>query len=189
MIKVIKTPSPTALTGPGSVTFTYTVTNPGTVTLSGVSVTDTPLGPATYVSGDVNHDNLLEPTETWIYTITTNLDATTTNTATATGSANGLTATNIASATVVVTSPAVVTPVITPPAVTPPVVVTPVVVTPVAPVSSVPVASPVVTQTVKGGQMPKTSTPFSIPMYELLLLGVALTLFGAAGRRKRKRYE
>jgi hypothetical protein len=37
--------------------------------------------------------------------------------------------------------------------------------------------------------MPKTSTPFSIPMYELLLLGVALTLFGAAGRRKRKRYE
>jgi uncharacterized repeat protein (TIGR01451 family) len=185
MIKVIKTPNPTALTGPGSVTFTYTVTNPGTVTLSGVSVTDTPLGPATYVSGDVNHDNLLEPTETWIYTITTNLDATTTNTATATGSANGLTATNIASVTVVVTSPAVITPVITPPAVTPPVVVTP-----VAPVSSVPVAaSPVVTQTVKGGQMPKTSTPFSIPMYELLLLGVALTLCGAAGWRKRKRYE
>jgi uncharacterized repeat protein (TIGR01451 family) len=185
MIKVIKTPNPTALTGPGSVTFTYTVTNPGTVTLSGVSVIDTPLGPATYVSGDVNHDNLLEPTETWIYTITTNLDATTTNTATATGSANGLTATNIASVTVVVTSPAVITPVITPPAVTPPVVVTP-----VAPVSSVPVAaSPVVTQTVKGGQMPKTSTPFSIPMYELLLLGVALTLCGAAGWRKRKRYE
>jgi hypothetical protein len=132
----------------------------------------------TYVSGDVNADKLLQPGETWIYTSTTNLDATTTDTATATGSANGLTATGVASATVVVTSPVVVTPVVTPPVVVTPTVASPVVTPPV-----------VVTRTVTGGQIPKTSTPFSIPMYELLLIGAALTLFGAVGWRKRKRYE
>ena len=178
LIKVIKTPSPTALTGSGSVTYTYTVTNPGTVALSNVSVTDNKVSPVTYVSGDVNHDNLLEPGETWIYTSKTNVDATTTNTATAKGSANGNTATGIASATVVVTSPVVVTPVVTPPVVVTPTVASPVVTPPV-----------VVTRTVTGGQIPKTSTPFSIPMYELLLIGAALTLFGAVGWRKRKRYE
>jgi len=183
LIKVIKTPSPTALTGSGSVTYTYTVTNPGTVALSNVTVTDNKVSPVTYVSGDVNADKLLQPGETWIYTSKTNVDATTTNTATAKGSANGNTATGIASATVVVTSPVVVTPVVTPPVVTSPVVITPTVASPV-------VTPPVVvTRTVTGGQIPKTSTPFSIPMYELLLIGAALTLFGAVGWRKRKRYE
>lgn len=60
--------------------------------------------------------------------------------------------------------------------VTPPVVVTtPVVVTP-------PV---VITNTVTGGQLPKTSTP----LYELLLIGVVLTLIGVVLFRYRKRYE
>jgi len=64
--------------------------------------------------------------------------------------------------------------VVTPPVVTPP-VVTPTVVTP-------PV---VVTSTVTGGQLPKTSTP----LYELLLIGVVLTLVGVVGWKNRKRYE
>src|SRR5665648_543692 len=49
------------------------------------------------------------------------------------------------------------------------------------PVAITPVA---VTRTVTGGQLPKTSTP----LYELLLIGAALTLLGVIGWRKRKRY-
>jgi hypothetical protein len=61
-----------------------------------------------------------------------------------------------------------------------PIVVTPpVVITPTVPVEKV------VTRTVTGGQLPKTSTP----LYELLLIGVALTLVGVVGWRSRKRYE
>ena len=110
LINVIKTPEPLALTsGQGSVTYTYKVFNPGVVALSNVSVTDDKVSPVTYVSGDVNNDNLLQAGEIWIYTATVNLNATTTNTATAKGSANGLTAVDIAYATVVVT------PIISPP--------------------------------------------------------------------------
>ncbi|MDD3889249.1 MAG: LPXTG cell wall anchor domain-containing protein, partial [Syntrophomonadaceae bacterium] len=42
-----------------------------------------------------------------------------------------------------------------------------------------------VTRTVTGGQLPKTS----MPLNELLLIGIALTLIGAVGWRSRKRYE
>jgi uncharacterized repeat protein (TIGR01451 family) len=209
LINVIKTPDPLALpAGGGTVTYTYTVTNPGVIPLSNVSVTDNKVSPVTYVSGDTNSNSLLDPGETWFYTGKANLTATTADTATATGSANGLPATHIAYATVVVgnsrggggggggggssgpvvvtptvTSPVVVTPTVASPVVTPSVVVTPTVASPV-------VTSPVVvTRTVTGGQIPKTSTPFSIPMYELLLIGAVLTLFGAVGWRKRKRYE
>jgi uncharacterized repeat protein (TIGR01451 family) len=164
LINVVKIPSPLVLPAAGgTVTYTYTVTNPGDVALSNVSVTDNEVSPVTYVSGDVNGDNLLEPGETWIYTGTANLNATTTDSATATGSANGLTATHIAYATVVVTPTAVGTP-----------------------------AGPggkVVARTVTGGQLPKTATPFSAPMYELLLIGAVLTLAGAAGWKSRKRHE
>ena len=46
----------------------------------------------------------------------------------------------------------------------------------------------VVTQTVTGGQIPKTSTS-STPLYALFLIGAALMLVGAAGWRRRKRNE
>lgn len=52
------------------------------------------------------------------------------------------------------------------------------VVTPTTPTTNV------VTATVSGGQLPKTSTP----LYEILILGVALTLVGAVGWRSRRRY-
>ncbi len=111
LINVIKTPDPLALTlGEGLVTYTYKVTNPGQVTLSDVSVSDDKISTVNYVSGDVNDDNLLQTSETWIYTGKMTLIETTTNTATAEGSANGLTATDIAYATVVVTPAVVVYP-------------------------------------------------------------------------------
>jgi len=114
LINIIKTPEPLALTsGSGLVTYTYKVTNPGKVALSNVTVTDDKVSPVNYVSGDINADNLLQPNETWIYTGKINLSATTKNTATAKGSANNMTATDIAFAVVVVTSPAVVTPTVT----------------------------------------------------------------------------
>jgi hypothetical protein len=50
------------------VTWTYTVTNCGNVELSNITVTDSQAGvtPA-YVSGDDNHDSILQTSETWIY--------------------------------------------------------------------------------------------------------------------------
>lgn len=103
LIHITKVPSPLTLgVGGGLVTYTKTVTNPGTVALSNVQVTDNKCSPLTYVSGDTNSNSLLETSETWIYRCTTNLTATTTNTAVATGVANGLTARDFAVATVVV---------------------------------------------------------------------------------------
>jgi hypothetical protein len=102
-INVQKTASPTALpSGPGSVTYTYEVTNPGTVVLGGVTVNDDKLGPITYRSGDANTNGLLDLNETWIYTATTTLNATTANTATAAGSEGGVTTTDTSLVTVVV---------------------------------------------------------------------------------------
>jgi uncharacterized repeat protein (TIGR01451 family) len=208
LVDVVKIPDPLALTaGPGPVTYTYTVTNPGLVALSNVSVTDNKVSPVTYVSGDSNGDGLLQPGETWIYTGTTTLDATTTDTATATGSANGLTATHIASATVVVTPTGSGGTAGTPtgsggtagtptgsggtagtptgsggtagtPTGSGGTAITPTV-----------LGGKIVPRTVTGGQIPRTSTPFSTPMYVLLLIGAALTLVGAVGWRNRKRYE
>jgi uncharacterized repeat protein (TIGR01451 family) len=86
----------------GLVTYTYRVTNPGTVDLRAVTVTDDKIGTVTYVSGDVNEDGLLQPGETWIYTATSRLNATTTNTATATGNGGEATVTASAVARVVV---------------------------------------------------------------------------------------
>jgi len=102
LIHITKIPSPlTLLAGGGAVTYTKQVTNPGTVALSNVHVTDDKCTP-TYVSGDMNGDSMLDPAETWTYTCTTNHTVTTTNTAIATGEANGLTARDFAIATVVV---------------------------------------------------------------------------------------
>ncbi|MHB1342558.1 MAG: ice-binding family protein [Coriobacteriia bacterium] len=82
-IQITKSASPTALTsGPGTVTYTYRVTNPGNEPLSNVVVTDNKLSSVAYVSGDVNGDDLLQSGETWVYTSTTRLTATTTNIAT-----------------------------------------------------------------------------------------------------------
>lgn len=103
LIHVTKIPSPLALlAGGGMVTYTEKITNPGTVALSNVRLTDDKCSPMNYISGDTNNDSKLDTTETWTYTCKANLIKTTTNTATAIGEANGLTVRDFAIATVVV---------------------------------------------------------------------------------------
>lgn len=107
LIHVTKIPNPlTLLAAGGIVTYTEKVTNPGTVALNNVHLTDDKCEPMKYISGDTNNDSKLDSTETWTYTCRTSLSQTTLNTAVATGEANGLTVRDIAVATVVV-SPAV----------------------------------------------------------------------------------
>ncbi|MCX6738920.1 MAG: ice-binding family protein [Candidatus Parcubacteria bacterium] len=106
LIHVTKIPSPLILpVGGGIVTYVKRVTNPGTIALSNIRVTDDKCSPVEYVSGDLNKDLKLDPTEMWTYLCRSNLSQTTTNTATASGEANGLTATDIAVATVLVPIP------------------------------------------------------------------------------------
>jgi uncharacterized repeat protein (TIGR01451 family) len=105
LIHVLKKPEPAILpAGGGMVTYTYTVTNPGTVRLNNVSVTDDKCGPVVLISGDVNGNGMMGPTETWTYTCRQNLTVATTNTATARGSANGFDVSSIAVASVTLLS-------------------------------------------------------------------------------------
>lgn len=106
LIDIVKVPSPLTLpSGPGSVTYTYTVSNTGTVAMSNVVVTDNKCASVSFISGDTNSDSKLDTSEVWTYQCTTILSQTTTNTATASGQANGFTATDTANATVVVSTP------------------------------------------------------------------------------------
>lgn len=105
LIHVTKIPSPLALfAGKGMVTYTNKVTNPGTVPLNNVRLTDDKCGPVKYISGDTNGNSKLDITETWAYTCSAKLTKTTVNTITASGEANGLTARDFAIATVVVSA-------------------------------------------------------------------------------------
>lgn len=110
LIHVVKVPSKfILLAGGGAVTYAYTVTNPGTAPLSDVSITDDKCtglpGRVVGHPGDLNKNNLLESNESWSFTCQTNLTKTTVNIGTAYGSANGLTARDVAVATVVVAAP------------------------------------------------------------------------------------
>jgi len=106
LIHVTKIPNPLSLLSSGTVTYTYTVTNPGTVPLGNVNIIDDKCtglpGRVIGHPGDLNRNDLLESNEIWSFTCKSNLTKTTTNTATASGSANGLTAKDFAIATVVV---------------------------------------------------------------------------------------
>jgi type VI secretion system secreted protein VgrG len=104
LINITKVPTPLASLGATLVTYDYTVTNVGTVPMSSVAVTDNKCANVNYVSGDTNGDSKLDLAETWHYNCTTMVSKTTTNTATATGAANGFTATDTANATVVIGS-------------------------------------------------------------------------------------
>ncbi|OGD67318.1 hypothetical protein A2442_00940 [Candidatus Campbellbacteria bacterium RIFOXYC2_FULL_35_25] len=98
-----KVPSPLALlAGGGTVTYINQVTNPGTVALNNVLLSDDKCSPVKYISGDTNSNSKLDTTETWFYSCQATLTKTTENTVTASGEANGLTARDSAVATVVV---------------------------------------------------------------------------------------
>ena len=106
VIHTTMVPSPMTLSDDGgSVVYTEKITNPGTVPLSGVNVTDNVCGTLKYVSGDTNNDSKLDPSETWIYTCQVNLIKTSTDTSIAYGTGNGSTARDITLATVVVAVP------------------------------------------------------------------------------------
>jgi len=103
LIDVVKVPNPLALpAGPGAVTYTYTLRNIGTVSVTDVTMVGDTCSPITLISGDTNGDANLDVNEIWTYRCSTTLSETHTNTVVATGWANGLSATDIASATVVV---------------------------------------------------------------------------------------
>jgi uncharacterized repeat protein (TIGR01451 family) len=110
LIHVVKTASQYILpAGGGPVTYMYAVTNPGTAPLNNVSIIDNKCtglpGRVVGHPGDLNHNNLLENNEVWSFTCQTYLTMNTTNTGTAEGHANGLTAIDFALATVIVSAP------------------------------------------------------------------------------------
>ncbi len=108
LIDVVKVPSPLALPGgPGPVTYAYTLRNMGTVPVTNITMVGDTCSPIVLSSGDTNGDAKLDVNETWIHHCTTNLSQTHTNTVVATGWANGISAVDIASASVVVGLPIV----------------------------------------------------------------------------------
>lgn len=104
LIHVTKIPNPLTLLAGGSVTYTLKITNPGTIALGNVTLSDDKCGPLVFVSGDTNNDTNLDTTETWVYTCSTILNKSTTNIAMASGTASGMTARDLAIATVIVGS-------------------------------------------------------------------------------------
>lgn len=103
LIDVVKVPSPLALpNGAGSVTYTYTLKNIGTVPVTNITMVGDTCSPIILVSGDTNNDSKLDINETWVHTCSTVLSQTHTNTVVTTGWANGISAVDVTSATVVV---------------------------------------------------------------------------------------
>lgn len=69
-LNVVKTSTTTEITGAGQVVpYTFTVSNAGNQTLTGITVTDPKCDAApAYQSGDANSDSKLQTTEIWVYT-------------------------------------------------------------------------------------------------------------------------
>ena len=104
VISIVKTANPVKITtGKGLVTYKYKVTNPGSLALSNVVVTDDKISQVKYISGDKNLDKLLQMDETWLYEAKATLTKTTVNTATVIGSANSIVVTDTDAAKVIVT--------------------------------------------------------------------------------------
>lgn len=111
IISITKTPFPFSLpNGPGSVTYTYRVSNIGTVSMRDIEVSDDKCLNITFVSGDSNNNSLLETNEIWTFRCSSLITQTTKNIATVIGyDYGGLLATDVADATVVVSEPTIIT--------------------------------------------------------------------------------
>ena len=117
-IAIVKVADPTIVpAGGGTVTYTYTVSNPGDTALSNVTVEDDKcLNPA-YVSGDTNTNALLDLSESWLFNCAALITVPTTNTAIAHGRDGDTEVTAQDQAFVAVAPPT--TPPTTPPTITP----------------------------------------------------------------------
>ncbi|HVA85453.1 MAG TPA: hypothetical protein VNF73_03930 [Candidatus Saccharimonadales bacterium] len=104
-IHIVKAANPTSLpAGGGPVTYTYVVTNTGNTPLGNVTVTDNECAGVQLVGGDTNGNGKLDLSETWHYSCTATITATTTNVATVTASSGGTQVQDTDSATVAVTA-------------------------------------------------------------------------------------
>ncbi len=106
LIGITSVPNPLALQkGPGKITYNYAVKNFLVETpLTNVRVVDDVCNPVKFVTGDDNDNKMLDYGETWRYSCSTMLSETIQNTATVTGTANSMTATQKAISRVVVGS-------------------------------------------------------------------------------------
>ena len=84
--------------GASPITLMYKVANPSAVPLSNVTVSDDLCSGISGHLGDTNSNNLLNTNEVWIYTCTTNLTQTATDTATVTAYVNDLKVVAVATA-------------------------------------------------------------------------------------------
>lgn len=102
-IKVKKIATPEQITAnSGQVVYTYEVTNPGSLALQNITVTDDKCASVNLANGDVNSNNKLDSGETWRYICYADLTATTTSVATARGQESDKYVTDVASLTVLV---------------------------------------------------------------------------------------
>lgn len=105
-MNVTKSASPVALPlGSGSVTYTYRVTNVGDVSMSNIWLKDDKCFAVKLLSGDRNHDSMLDLDELWTYRCTQIVSKNVTNVATVHGFANGRDVYDTARATVLVSIP------------------------------------------------------------------------------------
>lgn len=106
MIQLEDSANPSVLqNSPGSVMYTYTLHNVGTIPVSRISIVDSSCAMVTFVNGDSNGDARLDVNETWKYSCSAILSETHTSTVVATGfSSDLLRASDMASVTVVVSS-------------------------------------------------------------------------------------
>ena len=66
-IAIDKSVDAVSVTPGTTVTYTFRVTNPGSVPLAAIAVSDDKCAPVVFDGGDVNGDGLLQPSETWTY--------------------------------------------------------------------------------------------------------------------------
>ena len=104
IIRVIKSATVQSICQAGStVNYSYAVTNPGTLPLSNITISDDKCGPPiNFTGGDTNADNILQNGETWRYTCTTiaSAERRITNTATVTGTSGAQTVSDTDSVTI-----------------------------------------------------------------------------------------